>query len=414
MIKSRWLHTSMVVLLLALMGCAQASLPTPVPTPVPTHTPSPPPTPPAPAYDPEPATITVCAEGCTFSRIQAAIDSTETSHGDLITVMDAVHVEAGITVHKDITVQGLGADRSIVQAHSSADGAPDRVFLVPEGTTVRIRGMTIRHGHPNSYPRAGGGIANFGHLTVERCVVRDNSANDGGGIFNQGTLTVVYSSISNNLSDKEAPPGYECGSGGGVKNGFRGTLILENCSVHGNRALGKGGGIFVACEGTATITNSTISNNLAVRNGGGVYVKGDGKLVHCTIAQNKSSESGGGIYVRGTMDWSNCLVAGNVKQDVTIGGEGGYKGKGVINTNLFNWVADGSCPSDHSGDVSLGPLADNGGGTLTHSLLPGSPAIDVVPATACSLPSDQRGEPRPIHISSAAPACDVGAFEWWP
>jgi hypothetical protein len=56
-------------------------------------------------------------------------------------------------------------------------------------------------------------------------------------------------------------------------------------------------------------------------------------------------------------------------------------------------------------DPNLGPLADNGGTTLTHELLQGSLAIDAagtvgIPAT------DQRGIARP-----QGPAADIGAFE---
>ncbi len=53
----------------------------------------------------------------------------------------------------------------------------------------------------------------------------------------------------------------------------------------------------------------------------------------------------------------------------------------------------------------LGPLADNGGPTLTQALLPGSPAIDAGVAVA-GVTTDQRGVPRP---QGRAP--DIGAFE---
>jgi hypothetical protein len=60
----------------------------------------------------------------------------------------------------------------------------------------------------------------------------------------------------------------------------------------------------------------------------------------------------------------------------------------------------------------LGPLQDNGGPTFTHALLPGSPAIDVIPngTNDCgvSLTVDQRGGGRPFPFDSN---CDVGAFE---
>ena len=51
-------------------------------------------------------------------------------------------------------------------------------------------------------------------------------------------------------------------------------------------------------------------------------------------------------------------------------------------------MQDDSCSpvaSDLIGaDAQLGPLADNGGPTLTHALLPGSPAIDAANDAACS------------------------------
>jgi hypothetical protein len=56
-------------------------------------------------------------------------------------------------------------------------------------------------------------------------------------------------------------------------------------------------------------------------------------------------------------------------------------------------------------DPLLGALADNGGPTLTHALLPGSPAIDAGVAVP-GVTTDQRGVSRPQGI-----APDIGAFE---
>jgi hypothetical protein len=60
----------------------------------------------------------------------------------------------------------------------------------------------------------------------------------------------------------------------------------------------------------------------------------------------------------------------------------------------------------------LSPLANHGGPTRTHALLPGSPALDAgacLGAEGLPLPTDQRGHPRPQGI-----ACDIGAFENQP
>ena len=49
-----------------------------------------------------------------------------------------------------------------------------------------------------------------------------------------------------------------------------------------------------------------------------------------------------------------------------------------------------------SKDPLLGPLADNGGPTFTHALLPGSPAIDAASTNWCP-DTDQRGVTRSQH-----------------
>jgi Bacterial Ig-like domain len=56
--------------------------------------------------------------------------------------------------------------------------------------------------------------------------------------------------------------------------------------------------------------------------------------------------------------------------------------------------------------------ADNGGPTLTHALLEGSPAIDK--GNSFGESTDQRGLPRPsdfVGITNAADGSDIGAFE---
>jgi len=83
----------------------------------------------------------------------------------------------------------------------------------------------------------------------------------------------------------------------------------------------------------------------------------------------------------------------------------------LVGVNGNNLVADGSCDSDFSGDPLLDALADNGGPTLTHALLPNSPAIDAISAISCTVSTDQREVIRPIALTSADTPCDIGAFE---
>ena len=74
----------------------------------------------------------------------------------------------------------------------------------------------------------------------------------------------------------------------------------------------------------------------------------------------------------------------------------------------YNLDSDGSCTLTSTGDLPsqnplLGPLQDNGGETLTHAPLEGSPAIE---AGMTTLKENQRGTFRPQGADD-----DIGAFE---
>jgi predicted outer membrane repeat protein len=376
----------------------------PTKTSIPTASPIPPP--------PLPATDTVCASGCDFSTIQAAVNA----GGTIIEITDPVHTEAGIVVDGDITVtiRGLGADTTIVQAHETLEDSPERVFLIMEGADVTLEDMTVRHGRPSVEDEHGGGIMNYGTLTVRNCVITANSARGGGGIDNRhGTLTIVGSTIRNNVARGDGPRGVECGGGGGIKCSS-GTMRLINSTITANqaglRSVGLGGGIRTGCGCTAEIVNSTISGNKAAKYGGGIAAAGRVSITNCTITKNTVGSGGGALWVRGEVNLENTIIANNlggkncvIHQD--FGGQGKF---GMTSSNL---IEDSSCNSDFSGDPKLGPLADYGGPTLTHALLPGSPAIDAIPAISCTLLTDQRGALRPVVQTSADTPCDIGAFE---
>jgi hypothetical protein len=106
-------------------------------------------------------------------------------------------------------------------------------------------------------------------------------------------------------------------------------------------------------------------------------------------------------------------------EDVLLAGNTGGNCGGAVSAEGFvsqghNLSSDGSCPAlTGPGDLKktaakVGPLQDNGGPTLTHALLDGSPAIDAGGAANCP-PTDQRGISRP-----QGPTCDIGAYEWQP
>jgi hypothetical protein len=376
-----------------------------------------------------PATITVCRSGCDYTTIQDALDGADTGNGTIIEIQDSLHTESGITVQKDVTIRGQEVRGTIVQAHLNSDDAPDRVFLIERGATVILKAMTIQHGKPAVEEGKGGGIRNFGALTLQNCVVRDNRANGGGGIGNSGDLTLINSSVHGNVADGVGPMGLECGNGGGIQCGS-GTLLLINSTVNGNQAgykgRARGGGLHIGCGCKATLINSTISGNRASREsgraynhghslGGGIYVMGELQLINSTISHNHADGEGGGIFIRQRMDYLYTIVANNTGDGgncVAVGSDAETRAE-RIGTNIGNLVEDGSCGSAFDGDPMLGPLTDNGGFTETHALLQGSPAIDALPSNHCYLSTDQRELPRPATTDDEQ-LCDIGAFEYQP
>ena len=279
--------------------------------------------------------------------------------------------------------------------------------------------LTIRHVRPSIREDNGGGILNNGTLSVVDCIITENAANGGAGICSNGALTVINSSIRGNISEGIAQAGLQCGSGAGILSRV-GELTVVNSTISrnqaGSRSKGTGGGIRVGCKSSAVISNATISGNAAVVYGGGIVVIGTARLVNCTVANNSCKGEGAGVYVRGTLDLLNTIVAQNrgTGGSCFVVSKDEKWGAGTIGVNNHNLIDDGSCGPYLSGDPMLGPLTDNGGSTMTHALLPGSPAIDAVPSDNCTLAVDQRGLPRMFAVTSYDTPCDLGAFECQP
>jgi hypothetical protein len=192
-----------------------------------------------------------------------------------------------------------------------------------------------------------------------------------------------------------------------------------------------------------SLTNATISTN-SVRGGDGgagnsVFPGGDG-----------GAALGGGITVSsGTLGFTNCTIAAN-RAETSSGGPGhppGSPGTGqaggvrnflttvnALNT-LFGNNAATSAPdfsgtlssqghnliSNRSGgsgysatdlldvDPGLGPLQDNGGPTVTHALLAGSPALNAGNPNQLGVP-DQRGVVRTGGVNVGAYQASASTF----
>jgi len=194
------------------------------------------------------------------------------------------------------------------------------------------------------------------------------------------------------------------GNGGGLYN--NGILYLTNSTLSGNASYG----------GNFGGTTSLMSNGGGSAYGGGICHAGTSLVsVHNTLANNTAMGgrdthlntngiSGGGAL---------AVLSGSasIQKSILADSASGSNCFGPVLDAGYNLSSDSSCPFTNTGSLNsivprLGPLADNGGPTLTCALLPGSAAID--PADAGdTTPVDQRGVPRPQGYGR-----DIGAFEF--
>ena len=319
-----------------------------------------------------------------------------------------------------ISINGPGANLLTVQ-RSTATGTPNfRIFNVSSGITAAISGLTISGGRSNL---SGAGVSNGGTLTLAKVTITNNTAElgvgHGGGVSNTGDLTLTHSTVTGNTGGV---------GGGGISNSNFITIL--NSTIVGNLAgsTGPGGGLYNS-GGIATVTNSTFSANTTNTNGGGVFNTGGTVILTNTTVTNNAATNGtcGGVVASSGTSIKNTIIANNLSSDVF----------GTIESQDYNLIENtagatftGTTTHNITGvDPLVGPLANNGGPTLVHALLPGSPAINAgsnanLPAdifdldgdsnTTEPLPFDQRGTGfnRTADGNGEGTATvDIGAFE---
>src|SRR4029077_9192830 len=137
------------------------------------------------------------------------------------------------------------------------------------------------------------------------------------------------------------------------------------------------------------------------------------EITNSTISGN-SAGSGGGIY-NSAGQFGGRLEFGNTIFNAGASGENIFNNGGTVTSHGYNISSDNgggylNGPGDQiNTDPLLGPLQDNGGPTLTHAPLPGSPAIDTGDPSFTPPPDfDQRGPGYPRVFNGHI---DIGSFE---
>src|SRR5437870_718980 len=239
-----------------------------------------------------------------------------------------------LNLTRNVTVTGPGATSLTISGNNTG-----RVFLVGQGPTVTLSGLTVAGGNVvSSGSNYGGGLLNSGALTVNNCTFSGNAAGSsgGGGIYNQGALTLNGCTFTGNTA---------AGNGGGVRSNSAGTLAVTNCTFIGNTTTGSysyGGGLINSSTSTTTpsvVTNCTFSNNRATGSGGGLFHDtGAAQLTvcYCTFSGNRSSADGGGLDDDGnSLTVTDCTFSGNTAAN-DGGGLQNWKGTLSLRNSTFS------------------------------------------------------------------------------
>jgi hypothetical protein len=255
----------------------------------------------------------------------------------------------------------------------------------------------------------------------------------GGGLSAKYGANLLASTISGNrvacTTTSTAGPNAFCLAGGMVNGygpGGRAPLAVSYSTISGNHANFIGGAVL--SKYTLNLAQSTISGNSALGGGGLVQKYGSGgsaSISNSTIAVNTATYVGGGIfsYTSGPISGSSSPPAPITLVSSIVAKNTGYKGAAddiylpsgpysltIAGTNDLVMAATPNITlpgGTLSADPMLGPLANNGGPTLTMGLLAGSPALGAG-SNPNEYTNDQRGPGFPRVVNGSV---DIGAFQ---
>jgi Bacterial Ig-like domain (group 3) len=316
-------------------------------------------------------------------------------------------------------------------------GGKSQILQIDASVTVSITGWTLTDGDAGT-DGFGGGVLNYGAVSLSDCIISGNTASKGGGLFNEGS--------SANLSDCAV----DNNSGSGVFTVFA-SLDMTDCTIGGNSGFAGGGLYSGGSTDTVQLTDCTISGNSATEGGGLCNAGPVMELTGCTIAGNTGGpiigsghyQSGvGGLLSEGELTLTECTISGNYGKGAGCAGLGIYYGTATLTGTIVAGNDWWSAPAYGDGDLAdpgdkvtgsynligttnstalkngvdgnivgvtnpgLGALGDYGGPTETMPVLPGSPALHAGTSVK-GVTGDERGFP----IDSAP---DIGAFQSQP
>ena len=325
------------------------------------------------------------------NRDSARQKCTAGSGADTVILSGDVELSASLpAIHSNITFDGGW--------YTVSGAGRYRIFGVRSGKVI-INDLRMANGFAED---VGGALASLesAQVTINNSIIESSWADEGGAIYHEGPITIQNSTVMRNRAVL----------GGAIRN--RGNVLtITNSHFWNNEAgcrsntgkcdssYGDGGAIYSRAYSDIRIVNSTFSYNSAPGDGGAIFFFDNLSIVNSTFVGN-SAETGGGIIMnRGlspVIKFVNNIIADSEGGDCV----------GIRSGVSDNFISDGSCFADFSGDPMLGDLIEpEDGSPAFYPLLEDSLAIDTGNRTCPSI--DQIGTRRP-----QGSACDIGAIEF--
>jgi hypothetical protein len=350
------------------------------------------------------ATLDVCQSGCPYTQIAPAVAGA--NDGDTIKVGPGTYA-GGVTIDISAKLVGAGPGKTTIRGGPSvltigSFGASSEPTVAIEGVTIT---GGVARSSPESVPftgeegviALGGGVeippnADFtggATVTISNSVITRNRVAPthalpvgpdcpggpcpfalaaGGGIDNWGTLTLANTTISHNRvgSASGLSKVASDANGGAIQNNLA-PLTISNSVIDRNRArasapngrFADSGGVFVE-GGTLKMSNSSVTDNRATLNAafpdsvdlvaiaGGVHLSGD--VPAATI--NNSTISANSAMMTNEVGYASAF-SGGIHVDL---GPKFHLNRSVLSDNRIRAVTLSGSSSDASGDSAAGEM----------------------------------------------------------
>jgi hypothetical protein len=237
---------------------------------------------------------------------QAAVACGETA---LVAAINAANAKGGGNV-----VLTPGCTYTLTRSHATGAHGPDGLPIITTVITLTGNNNLITRSRALGTPAFRiAEVSKTGNFTLKHVTLKNGLAvGAGGGILNFGAVTLTGSALTNNTAS---------GTGGGLSNadvpapGTGTAATFTSSTVSGNTASGRGGGLYNGLRGTLTTTSSSVNTNTSsLAQGGGIAAINSTAttLTSTPVSANHATPGAGGVFrLGGVMTITTSPITGN-------------------------------------------------------------------------------------------------------